>query len=93
MSEEGESSSSWVRPAAIIAASVATSLAANTGIHSLREPTPTSGNGYSALRQEVAELRTDLAAFARHIDQLSAERERRFQALEQRVDQLYRRIP
>jgi hypothetical protein len=90
---EGESSSGWVRPAAIIAASVATSLTASSGVQYLREPPPTNGNGYALLRQEVAALRTELTALERHIEQLSGERERRFQALEQRVDQLYRRIP
>lgn len=91
MGEDGESSNGWVRPAAIIAASVATSLAANTGIHSLREPD--AAPAPAALRQEVAELRSALVALERHLDQLAAERERRFQALEQRVDQLYRRNP
>lgn len=92
MSEENESSS-WVRPAAIIAASVATSLTASSGVNYLREPVPVNGNGYAALRQEVASLRAELVGLEKHIEQLSGERERRFQALEQRVDQLYRRIP
>lgn len=93
MSEDGESANGWVRPAAIIAASVATSLAANTGLHSLREPDPAPGNGYQALRAEVAALRSGLDALERHISELAAERERRFQALERRVDELQRKNP
>lgn len=93
MSEESESSGGWVRPAAIIAASVATSLTASSGVQYLREPVPQAGNGYAALRQEVAAIRSELSALDRHIEQLSAERERRFQALERRVDELQRRNP
>lgn len=80
-----------------IAGAIAGGAAASVGTGYLREPPPTNGNGYAlearvrGTSEEVAALKAALGSLVSHVDTLSAERERRMQGIERRVEELYDR--
>lgn len=79
-----------------IASAIAGGAAAGLGGSIMRaEPPPVAGTSAAlearvrANAEAIAGLQAGLAALSQHVDALSAERERRFQTLEARVDQIF----